>query len=127
SGPERGMNPCGQGAARSRRCGPHAAEDPFVQERSDEIARRGATARARRERADELIVRASGRHPLVNDDGSVAVGPPHEAGIDAWVGRERLDGDVVVWYGAHFTHDVTHDTGGDAGHIVGPDLRPARW
>jgi hypothetical protein len=27
---------------------------------------------------------------------------------------------VVVWYGAHFTHDV-HE---DVGHVVGPVLRP---
>jgi hypothetical protein len=33
--------------------------------------------------------------------------------------------DIVVWYGAHFTHIATQDhddtTGG---HIVGPDLVP---
>jgi hypothetical protein len=32
--------------------------------------------------------------------------------------------DVVVWYAAHFTHDV-HEQ--EVGHIVGPVLRPARW
>jgi Copper amine oxidase, enzyme domain len=32
--------------------------------------------------------------------------------------------DVVVWYAAHFTHDVHEE---EAGHIVGPVLRPAQW
>jgi Cu2+-containing amine oxidase len=32
--------------------------------------------------------------------------------------------DVVVWYAAHFTHDV-HEQ--EVGHIVGPVLRPAQW
>jgi hypothetical protein len=35
---------------------------------------------------------------------------------------------VVVWYGAHFTHDASHE-GAAAGHdhIVGPDLVPRNW
>jgi hypothetical protein len=33
--------------------------------------------------------------------------------------------DVVVWYAAHFTHDVQEEDG--HGHIVGPVLRPAQW
>ncbi|MBA3528651.1 MAG: hypothetical protein H0T91_04960 [Propionibacteriaceae bacterium] len=32
--------------------------------------------------------------------------------------------DVVVWYAAHFTHDVHEE---EVGHIVGPVLRPAQW
>jgi hypothetical protein len=32
--------------------------------------------------------------------------------------------DVVVWYAAHFTHDVHEE---EAGHIVGPVLRPDQW
>lgn len=38
---------------------------------------------------------------------------------------EPIDGeDVVVWYGAHFTHDVT---GPHVSHIVGPELTPHNW
>ena len=38
---------------------------------------------------------------------------------------EPINGeDVVVWYGAHFTHDVT---GPHVSHIVGPDLTPHNW
>jgi hypothetical protein len=32
---------------------------------------------------------------------------------------------VVVWYAAHFTHDL-HEENGHVGHIVGPVLRPAQ-
>jgi Copper amine oxidase, enzyme domain len=63
------------------------------------------------------------------DDGVQAIGPPYEAGLDAWQNGESLDRkDVVVWYGAHFTHHV-HE-GGDGhghGHVVGPDLKPVNW
>ncbi len=31
--------------------------------------------------------------------------------------------DVVVWYGAHFTHDISHNMG----EIVGPQLVPVNW
>jgi len=59
------------------------------------------------------------------DDGSVAVGPPYEAGIDGFVNSELIENaDVVVWYGAHFTHDVSHEEPGEFGHIVGPTLKP---
>ena len=34
--------------------------------------------------------------------------------------------DVVVWYAAHFTHNVHEEEDGH-GHIVGPILRPAQW
>jgi hypothetical protein len=62
------------------------------------------------------------------DDGVVAIGPPYEAGLDAWVNGEPINGaDVVVWYGAHFTHDITHEKPGEFGHIVGPDLKPVKW
>ena len=47
-----------------------------------------------------------------------------KAHIDRFVNGEPVkDADVVVWYGAHFTHDVSHEFG----HIVGPDIRPRRW
>jgi Cu2+-containing amine oxidase len=52
-----------------------------------------------------------------------------EAQLDKLMNREPvLDQDVVVWYGAHFTHDVR---GGDhhsgIGHVIGPDLVPVNW
>jgi len=55
------------------------------------------------------------------DDGVVAIGPPYAADIDRFVnGEEVRNQDVVVWYAAHFSHDV-HE---DIGHVVGPVLRP---
>ena len=46
-----------------------------------------------------------------------------------FVNREDVSGqDVVVWYAAHFSHDVHEDEqNGHAGHIVGPTLRPVQW
>ncbi len=62
------------------------------------------------------------------DDGVVAVGPPYEAGLDTWVNGEPIDGaDVVLWYGAHFTHDIAHEEPGEFGHVVGPDLKRVKW
>ena len=62
------------------------------------------------------------------DDGVHSIGPPYEAGIDTWVNGEAVNGaDVVVWYGAHFTHDVQGDPPGQHGHIVGPDLKLVKW
>jgi len=76
-------------------------------------------------RGDVWILRYRGSEI---DDGSVATGPPYEAGIDSWVNGESINGaDVVVWYAAHFTHDVGHDEPGEFGHIVGPDLKRVRW
>lgn len=67
-------------------------------------------------------------HPGEIDDGVVAVGPPYEADIDRWLNGEPIhDADVVVWYGAHFSHDVQHEALGSHGHIMGPDLRVANW
>jgi hypothetical protein len=51
-----------------------------------------------------------------------------EADLDRFVNHEPVAGqDVVVWYGAHFTHDVRHEGPSDPAHIVGPDLLPVRW
>lgn len=62
------------------------------------------------------------------DDGVVSIGPPYEAGIDAWLTGEPINGaDVVIWYGAHFTHDIGNEEPGHYGHIVGPDLRRVKW
>jgi hypothetical protein len=85
-------------------------------------------------------------HPGKND--STAAGDPYAVG-DVWllhwrpgqiddqpapdtriyIGKflnsEPIDGeDVVVWYGAHFTHDVK---GPEVSHVVGPDLVPHHW
>jgi hypothetical protein len=76
-------------------------------------------------RGDVWILRY---HSSEIDDGIVAVGPPYETGLDAWLTGEPINGsDVVIWYGAHFTHDVAHDKPGEFGHIVGPDLKPVKW
>jgi hypothetical protein len=76
-------------------------------------------------RGDVWILRYHGSEI---DDGVVAVGPLYEAGIDAWVNGEPINGaDVVVWYGAHFTHNIAGEPPGHFGHIVGPDLKRVRW
>ncbi len=62
------------------------------------------------------------------DDGVPAIGPPFAANLAQFVDGERIDGeDVVVWYGAHFTHDVGAEPPGHFGHIVGPTLKPVNW
>jgi hypothetical protein len=44
------------------------------------------------------------------------------AHLDRFVtGASINNKDVVLWYAAHFTHDISQD----AGHIVGPDLVPS--
>jgi hypothetical protein len=76
-------------------------------------------------RGDVWILRY---HGTEIDDGSVAIGPPYEVGLDSWVNGEAINGqDVVIWYGAHFTHDVAAEPSGDFGHIVGPDLKLVKW
>ena len=60
------------------------------------------------------------------DDSAVAT--DQRAAIDAFVNGERVDDhDVVVWYAAHFTHDVHAEEHNGGGHIVGPDLVPFAW
>jgi hypothetical protein len=52
------------------------------------------------------------------------------ANVDKFVQRESIvNTDVVVWYAAHFTHDVAGEEGGvgHVDHIVGPDLVPVGW
>ena len=67
-------------------------------------------------------------HPNEFDDGVVATGPPYEAGLDAWLtGEPVLGQDVVIWYGAHFTHDVNAEPPGVYGDLLGPDLRLVKW
>ena len=62
------------------------------------------------------------------DDGrNCTTGGPNcatEADLDRFITGQGIDGaDVVMWYAAHFTHEV----GAHAGHIVGPTLRPVNW
>jgi Cu2+-containing amine oxidase len=62
------------------------------------------------------------------EDGVGHLGHPCEAGIDGFVGGESVkDTDVVIWYGAHFTHDVAAEPPGVFGDVVGPDLVPVKW
>jgi hypothetical protein len=76
-------------------------------------------------RGDVWILRYRGTEI---DDGVVATGPPYEAGIDTWVNGESVNNqDVVIWYGAHVTHDVAAEPPGTFGHIVGPDLKLVKW
>jgi hypothetical protein len=76
-------------------------------------------------RGDVWILRYRGSEI---DDGSIAIGPPYEAELDRWVNGEAIsDHDVVIWYGAHFTHDVNHAGPAQPDHIVGPDLKPVNW
>jgi hypothetical protein len=76
-------------------------------------------------RGDVWVLRYHGNEI---DDGTVAIGPPYEANIDAWVNGEGVrDQDIVLWYGAHFAHDVAHEPPGTFGDIMGPDLKLVRW
>lgn len=63
------------------------------------------------------------------DDGMNATsGPNTEADIAKWVNGEQLSGnDVVIWYGAHFSHDISHQDSALHGHILGPTLVPVNW
>jgi hypothetical protein len=61
------------------------------------------------------------------DDGVGFTTDPAEARahLNRFVNGESIrDTDVVVWYAAHFTHDV-HEH--EVGHIVGPKLVPDGW
>jgi Cu2+-containing amine oxidase len=76
-------------------------------------------------RGDVWILRYHGNEI---DDGSVAISAPFEAGLNSWVNGEAINGkDIVIWYRAHFTHDVSHEEHGTFGHTVGPDLKPVKW
>lgn len=65
------------------------------------------------------------------DDGQGFTTDPARAmaQLDRFVSnRAPIDAnDVVVWYAAHFTHDVGGSPPGDFGHQVGPELRPVNW
>ncbi len=60
------------------------------------------------------------------DDGFGFAGT--RAHLDQFVnGQELVGTNVVLWYAAHFTHDVAHEPPGGHPHIVGPELVPDRW
>ena len=97
------------------------------------LRHRSRSERRCRESIRRLAVR-TGRplvrplHPHEIDDGVPAIGPPYAANLARFVNGERIDGeDVVVWYGAHFTHDIGAQPPGHFGHIVGPTLKPVNW
>jgi hypothetical protein len=47
------------------------------------------------------------------------------AHLDGFVnGQSIQDTNVVLWYAAHFTHDVQEN---HVGHIIGPKLVPDGW
>ena len=49
------------------------------------------------------------------------------ADLDKFVNGETVDGqDVVIWYGAHFRHNVLEQGTGEC-HEVGPTLTPVQW
>jgi hypothetical protein len=68
-------------------------------------------------------------HPEELDDNQGFTTDPHRsrAGLDRFLTGESVERqDLVVWYGAHFTHDA--GPGAEAaGHRVGPDLVPYQW
>ena len=50
------------------------------------------------------------------------------AHLDRFVNGEPIVGtNVVVWYAAHFSHDLQGEHGDEHGHVVGPTLSPERW
>ena len=60
------------------------------------------------------------------DDRTVA--SDTRAHLDAFVNGDAIVGtNVVVWYAAHFEHDVAGPHADEDGHIVGPTLRPNSW
>lgn len=62
------------------------------------------------------------------DDGYNSTGGAGTAAdIDKFVNGELVENqDVVVWYAAHFRHDV-HEQGEHGCHEVGPTLKPIHW
>ncbi|KAI9786210.1 MAG: hypothetical protein M1839_007620 [Geoglossum umbratile] len=68
-------------------------------------------------------------HPGEIDDGvGFTSDIDAKANIDKFVNGELVkDQDVVVWYGAHFKHDQSHEQEPEHGHVVGPDIRPVWW
>jgi hypothetical protein len=69
------------------------------------------------------------KRPGEIDDGVGFTTNPQRARahLDRFVtGQSIVSADLVLWYAAHFSHDV-HAEGHGADHIVGPRLEPAGW
>lgn len=63
------------------------------------------------------------------DDGQGFTTDPAQAkaNLDKFISHELVHKkDVVVWYAAHFTHDLASEEG-EHGHILGPELKPFNW
>ncbi len=83
-------------------------------------------------RGDVWILRSYDREEI--DDGISAAPsqaeepqPNAPAEIGRFINAEStFNQDVVIWYAAHFTHDV-HVENGEIGHYVGPTLQPVQW
>ena len=72
-------------------------------------------------------LRALRHRPGQLDDGVGFTTDPAEARahLNRFLNGESIrDTDVVLWYAAHFTHDL-HEH--EVGHIVGPRLVPDGW
>lgn len=77
-------------------------------------------------RGDLWVLRYHGNE--IDDGVNSTSGSGTEARIGQWINGEAVDGqDVVIWYAAHFTHDLAHDDPAQHGHVVGPDLVPFKW
>lgn len=58
----------------------------------------------------------------------LSVGVRRTGGTHNFVNGESIENtDVVVWYGAHSTHDIAPEPPGTFGHFVGPELRLVNW
>lgn len=77
-------------------------------------------------RGDLWVVRYHGAAEI--DDGYNSTGGPGTAAdIDKFVNGELVENqDLVVWYGAHFRHDVA-EQGKHGCHEVGPTLKLMHW
>ena len=75
---------------------------------------------------DVWILRYHGNE--IDDGFNVTTSVNADAKIGKWVnGEPVLEQDIVLWYGAHFTHDVAHEGPAQHGHVVGPNLVPVNW
>lgn len=73
-------------------------------------------------RLDYAVLRGKGTTEF--DDGHNSTGTSTEIDLDPFINGESVQGkDVVIWYGAHFVHDVSENLD----HYVGPQLVPIQW
>ncbi len=73
-------------------------------------------------RVDYCVLRGKGTTEL--DDGHNSTGSNTEIDLDPFINGESVQGrDLVIWYGAHFLHDVNENLD----HYLGPELIPLQW